>query len=1313
MSNKFSLLLSVPLAAGPQDKTRDSGDFKALPGGKRAISSGWWIGCAVVFLLCGASGLNAQIRSGTITGTVTDQKDAAVVDAQVTVTNTATHVSYATKTTQTGFYSVPYLENGTYSVSVAKAGFSTETVNGVTVNPSETARADVSLRIGSATETVEVQASTEQLQTESATVSEGVSPVVVENIPNVTQNPLYYLTLQNNVQPRKETYTSQTIQSAGAGVAGRAELSAIGVNGGRAFENDIQLDGLPILGDGFNELTIVPNEEGIQESRVISNNFTAEYGRGQSVMALTTRSGTNQIHGEVNFLFRNEQLDANFWGNKVVTPQIKRPQFQRSNVGAALGGPIKTNKLFFFSSYHYMTQNQGQTNLVTVPTDLERQGNFTKTMQQGANGQPAPAQLFNPYQVTQIGTNLYQRAPITPAIITPALLPEGPAAYNAALAMYNYYPTPNRVPDDVYNTNNYQSSVVNTLRFQSSNNRVDLKQGRHSIYGTGGIYWDNVAQPFALQPDTPDSGFNNNPSKSFNNAPTTTSDRNGYAQLGDTIVVNPSLFIDVRYGVTRTHTINFGGLPSGFNQYGAFGIAGATQGLFAKPGSAPPIYPNSGGGSGGGSKWTNLSGGGFANKEERQIGHAVNGSVTKIHGSWTFKAGAEYRIILANYTDFEEGTASMNFCCSGDPGGNYNFEYVTATGGSTPQDNNPLVDGVNGAKMLLGQGVWFVRPGANLKPAYAAKYFAVYSQNDWKLRPGLTLNLGLRYDIQPGLTERYNRIAGYDFTRKNPFGTWGVLSFPGTNGYSRNLWDTEYHDVQPRLGVAYQITRTLVARGGFAITYLPSNTGYFSSPNDYGEASFVPGNESLPFGASPSGVPTSEFTDAAPLVPSVGANINAPQNYGINEAYFDRHLKNQVVNQANFFLEKSFGASNQWLISVGWSDAVSHHLTTRNLAFENLESVDPSLLSLWKSQYIANNGGPDPSTQQVPNPYQPASGPLLPFQNALANQTISQFIPYLPYPLFYGGGQGLNGSTGFGNYNAGLVHFSHRMSSGLDLTVNYTWSKELDFVTTGIEDGQGVNAGGTFGTPDLINQHNNRNYGTADQPSVLSVIAVYQSQFGKGGKYVLSNPFGRAIAGDWTLGSVVSVADGYPVVLSMGSDGAFTGRMDRNPIWPVELPKSYQHFYDGSTSVTLPCGTQITPPKYYRPKYDLCAFKGETLTTPNGSIVPNIYWIGNAAQTNGNIRLPGRTNVDFQVSRTFPIRERVRLEFAAEISNLFNHPEFSNSWGGSLGNMNTQNNLGKGLVPGNGSSSSFGALATNGTSTYDPRQIVLQGFIRF
>jgi trimeric autotransporter adhesin len=1263
---------------------------------------GWAILCLFVLV----PGATAQIRSGTITGLVTDSKGAAVVDASVTITNTGTHAAYSTSTSQTGLFTIPYLETGTYSVSITKAGFETNTLVGLTLNSSETLRADAQLKVGAVSTRVEVQAAAEQLQTENSTISAGISALVVDQIPNITENPLYYTTLDSNVQPRNEVSTSVgmgTYDNAfGIGVAGRAEFSAIGVNGGRAFTNDIQLDGLPITGAGFNEAAIIPNEEGLQEVRVISNNFTADYGHGQAVMEMTTKSGTNDFHGQANWLLRNDGLNANSFSNKQLS--IPRQALLMNNIGGDFTGPAWKNKLFFFSSFHYLKYNNGASNLITVPTALERVGNFTATMQQGANGQPAPAQIFNPYQVTQIGANLYQRVPIAPAIVTPDLLPD-PTAFTAATLINSFWPLPNHAPADVYNTDNFQYSVVNTVRRKTSQNRVDFRHGKHSIYGSGGVDLGTIVQPFGWG------------STSFNNYGNHTGDTNYYGQVGDTIVLAPTLFVDVRYGVTRIIATNFGGLPSGFTQYDAFGIPGATQGIFAQPGAAPVVNSNDNG-VGGGSNWNySLSGGQFANKAEHQLAHAFSSSVTKIHGNWTHKAGAEYRVQLAGYEDFEEGAASLNSCCSGDPGGNYNFEYTTATGATTPQDTSGLLDGVGGAANFLGQSQWFVRPGANLRPSYASKYLAFYSQNDWRVRPGLMLNLGLRWDVQPGITERHNRMTALDLTKPNVFGTMGTVTFPGTNGYPRNLWYTEYHDFQPRIGGAYQIKPDLVVRGGFGITYLPTNTGYYSSPTDYGEAAWAPGNQAFEYGSNPHGVPVTEFTQASPILPATGADYSAPQNYAVGEALFDVHLKNQLARQANVVIQKSFGKNDQWIATIGWSDSISRHLTTNGRTFEDLQNVAAAVLQNWKSQYIANSGTSDPADQLVPNPWQPSSGPLLPFAGSLAAATIPQFLTYLPYPLSSGAseafsstGTTLSGSNGFASYNAFHADLKHAFSSGLDLGLSYTWSKELDYVITPIEDGQGVNAGGTIGTPDLVDPQRNKNYGAADMPNRFTGTAVYQSQFGAKGKYALSNSVARTVLGDWTFSTVVLAQSGEPFFLSMEGDGAITSRMDRNTGQTLEVPKALQKWYAGSTTVTLPCGASVAVPAHSFLRYNLCAFQGETLTGANGSIIPNLYWIGDQPQSQGYLRLPRRTNVDFSVRRTFPIFERLNLQLAAESTNFFNHTELNSQPGSDLGNMNVVNDPSTGLIPGLGTNGGYGAL---GNSTYDPRQITFHAIIQF
>jgi hypothetical protein len=348
----------------------------------------------------------------------------------------------------------------------------------------------------------------------------------------------------------------------------------------------------------------------------------------------------------------------------------------------------------------------------------------------------------------------------------------------------------------------------------------------------------------------------------------------------------------------------------------------------------------------------------------------------------------------------------------------------------------------------------------------------------------------------------------------------------------------------------------------------------------------------------------------------------------------------------------------------------------------------------------------------VPNPYQPATGALLPFQGSLAGRTIQQFITQLPYPLLYGGG--LNGATGFASYNSFQTRLRHAFSSGLYLDVNYTWGKELDFTTTGIEDGQGVNYGGTQGIPDLLNNRLNRNYGAADMPHRVVATVTYASPFGANGPFALGNKLGRAALGDWTVGSVIAVQSGIPFVVSMASSGSITSRVDRVPGQSMQVPQALQHWYNGSTTVTLPCGKTVTPQKNTFLKYNACAFTGETLTTPNGSIVPNQYWNGHSAQTSGYLRGPGRTNVDFTLRRTFPVTERFKLEVAGEASNLLNHTEFNGAGNtafvGALGSPNLVNNPGAGLIPGLGTSSTFGTM---GVGTFDPRQITMHARVVF
>jgi hypothetical protein len=497
-----------------------------------------------------------------------------------------------------------------------------------------------------------------------------------------------------------------------------------------------------------------------------------------------------------------------------------------------------------------------------------------------------------------------------------------------------------------------------------------------------------------------------------------------------------------------------------------------------------------------------------------------------------------------------------------------------------------------------------------------------------------------------------------------------------------------------------------VVRAGFGVTYLPSNTGYFSGPNEYGSTSFGNGTNMIPYGTNPKGVPAYRYTDPNPLSLAVGANVNDPSVYGVSEARFDRHLKNGVAKQWNVFFEKSFAKS--WFASAGYSASVSRNLSNRNEVFQGMQNVPTSLLSDWRQQYIASNGTLNPMTQLIRNPLQPANGPLKPFTGAIGQATIQRYVAYLPYPYLFGGR--IDNSLGFADYHAMQLRLSHAFASGFQMDLNYTWSKELDYTSTATEDGQGFNSGGTANAPDILNLRNNRKYGSADSPHRFTAVIVYELPFGPGKALAPSSKMLQHVIGNWQLGSVITMQSGMPIVVSGASDGALVGGPNRIPGVPIEVPENLQKWYDGVTQVQLPCGRLITPTKNTFLKYNACAFEGQTILAPNGRFIADQYWVGTSAQSFGDMRTPGRTNFDLSLRRTFRIRESLTLNVNADATNLLNSAQYSGAYAGGLGATNLVDNPARGLKVGMGSTDTFGTI---GLGTFDPRQVTLRLLVRF
>jgi hypothetical protein len=621
-----------------------------------------------------------QIKSGTITGRVIDSTGAVIPGAKVSVVEPATKVATDTRTSDTGDYTVPFLEPAIYDVTVTKAGFSSFTQKGVTIGTGSTERVDAQLTVGKASTVVEVKGATATLQTETATLGDSVASNVIEEIPDTNQNPYYYATLQPGVTGRWELMDTTSVMSFGIGMYGRNRSSIISINGGTADEANISVDGINVQGSNWNEASVLPNPDAIEEVKTDTSSFDASIGRGEGAISIVTKSGTDQFHGSVFGRLRNEALNANSFANNA--QGVPKPVFQVGYFGGTIGGPIKKNKAFFFVSYQGMVHNAADQSLLNVPAGNQAKGDFSNTLV-NVSGVPTQIQLFNPFVATQVSPGLWQHPLITG--------PNGPSDLTQVadpniVKLFSSYPAPNRTPIDVYNDDNYFFSGIQTYRSNSWNSRVDYTRGKHSVYVTGGIEYGHIFTPDPWGPTVPYNYL-------LAGTAAVISDHNPYAAVGDTIVLSPTLVLDLRIGMQRTHAINANKVYSNFD-YSAVGLPASVQSILLIPGTAPStqqIGSNN-------APWTWLDQSYNDHKNQHQTNWDLAAGATKVKGNWTLKWGGEYLADFSNSPNpFYTGSAYANDGCAG-------CEYGDASSNAVAQDTNPAISGLGVAGLLMGAG---------------------------------------------------------------------------------------------------------------------------------------------------------------------------------------------------------------------------------------------------------------------------------------------------------------------------------------------------------------------------------------------------------------------------------------------------------------------------------------------------------------------------------------------------------------------------------------------------------------------------------
>jgi trimeric autotransporter adhesin len=1281
----------------------------------------------------------AQVRNSTITGTVTDQSGAVVPKAIVTVTNQLTNEIVRTQSGSVGDYAIPYLAAGRYIVSIDAPGFKTYRVNDVAVETGVTVQVNAKLAIGATSQVVQVAASTAELQTESSTVSGSVGTEVINNVPNINNDPLYYATLQAGVVPDLGMYSDENL---GVGYEDRLSYSAIRVNGGELGLDDLQVDGVPVQGSGWHEITVMPNRDALQEVTVSTNNLSADLGGGQAIIQMVTKSGTNQFHGDLFYNLRNEQLNANGLANDI--QGIPRAKYRVDEAGGSVGGPVMLPKLFngkdkvfFFVAFDRLWNVEPYTGFATVPTDLQRQGDFGATLID-SNGTPVPATWYNPFTATPTapGSTTYVRDmyPLETNFANCSSYGCGSVITNPdtyGLMYLNAFPEPNHAPSDVYGDNNYFFNQTNPTTRNNLNTRMDFHFGKNSFYLSGGVQMAEEIGANTWGASSPWRWQNQNDNI----------DDNPNAAIGDTIALNPTTFIDLHVGFQRVSAQSnypetgqyFPGTSNPWSaaDYTAWGMPAEMQSLILIPGVAPSVYSL-----GYGVAYSQaLNNAQWVWKNEHQNNYDFNGSITKVIRRWTLKEGFDDRIYQSNWADIEWATPSL---------GSYDTEcyceqYGNANGSSSGLNTNPNQQGSVGTNWLsnvaqapIGVMGYRLDPGSSPIPALTDRLFAVFTQNDWKATNRLTVNLGLRYEIQPGPTARHNREYDIDTTvetpftyvppsgaysnlvYQNPMAQYGAFAFSGVSGYPRNLWNTEWGNLSPRVGAAYRLTNLTVIRGGYGRIYAQSNTGYNANGTVYGGGAWDGGSEAEPYGlgiTTPfNGLPVGRFEDPggdSNLLLAPGAPVQSPEIYGDENgaASADMFLRNgphnAYVDQWNVFVERRI---HSWLASAGYVGSKGTRLPWRLYPLQGTWQIPQTVLMGWRSGWLASNGTSDPAQQYVSNPY-----PAL--ENLATGNSGAGEITVMDASEGYLAMQGATviGNQGSSLYNSLELELQHSYSTGLTAQFNYTYSRATG-INGGVdassyEESQGGHAAGGGGF-NYLNPQSNYGLLDFDTPQRFLGTVSYLSQWGSGGKYELASPISRALAGGWQIATVVTVQSGQPWGPSC------SGSIDSKCIptgQSLEVPKTLQHWYNGSQSVTLPDGHVITPPAYTYLKWNPDAFTSQIVQFPNGNYSVDQYWYGTTKMYDGRLRVPAFKNTNLNITRQFTIRERYKFELLGEFTDLFNNQNFLPSAVNNTISPITSASVG---AIGENSNSSAGTLSAPG-NMMDPRQITLTARFTF
>ena len=1160
------------------------------------------VSMTLLFSLCS---LWAQTGNASVGGVVKDATGAVIPGANVSVKNAETNVARSTVANAEGIYAITNLIPGSYTLSASFQGFKNLEQGPFTLRVGDRVTLDLSMEVGAQTERVSVTAEIPLLRTEDVQTGLVIDNRRIQELPQYNRNALAFATLSPNVNGTSDQMSHD---------------SDFRINGGRTAQAEYFLDGQPVTtGYRHDVPPSVPSMEAIGEFKVLTNGLSAEYGRlSGGAVIVVTRSGTNDYHGSAYEYFKNDTLNANDWNSN----RYGRAKgvFHENVFGGTIGGPIRVPKIyngrdrtFFFVNYEggrYRTGSNAQ--LASVPTELERQGDFSQSLIDAG----VPVRIFDPLTAQSIN-NRVVRLPFAGNTIPQSRIDPISKIY------LGFYPKPNQAPRP---NSSHDNNFIATRTSPSESDRYTgrLDQNWSPSHGThfSLTRYDNKSAATRWLSPLQAIGT------SFGTAHTVT--------LDHTWVMTPTTIVNFRGGVVRRFS-------SGGSLVDADGSDwGLQQEVLLLLGSAKGRVPTLQTGD----TLTNIGGGSVNDQWETSYNAAV--SVQKLWGKHTLKIGYEHRRYYSNYVS----------------GGSFGLASQRSV--TSQYFDQPVPTGSGFAGWLLGAVTW--GSGTEMAgPASLQTYHGAYIQDDIKLTSKWTINAGIRWDFEPPRTERFNRQIFWDKTYKwdwqpNPGWSWdkvqqqaqvsapppdwiskgiyGRAGITGTKEYpSRVFQDTYPFHFGPRIGAAYQINSKTVARIGYGINWLTLTGNSFMNGAIWNVG--YGGLARLTQGGSPDGGLTFPLTFKLPMPGGQGYVPPTRDVTELNQAimgqWFIAGANDMSPGYEHVFqlgLQREVGSGpSSWVFELAYNGNLGRELPFWHGKGEHIMPDAYHKIGPYGEKLFAPVD--NPFYGRIPSGGN--AGKTLPFGRMYTLNPLWNEIWTFGEPM------------GVSNYHSAYLQAEHRFGRGFTFLANYNFGKVLQDVGS-LEGGQMQGQGGQAYPQAGLGLGDIYGLGINDVRHKFLFNYSWDLPFGRGKALLGAAPaVVDKILGGWRIAGTTTFRSGTPAyayvpsggVGGLGSQWYNIGHSRTSRLVFVVPRIDYKGGVDGHGALEGSAGYKAYVVR-------------ESMRLPETR--PNIVEIGDVPSAFIDLRDPAFSQWDFSVLKNFTLgKENRYLQYRMEAQNFFNH----------------------------------------------------------